>query len=742
MNPLEPNGMFKAASERTVELASNLNAKKKNTFFIPTGFISPEAGQVGYILNELFNLGRQEPARVNYKTFFVNSRFEALQGAIKISRAKRWHRQLENKGEILVFDPLGELKMLFDPVDQGKDKALVPGVSFFSGLDEVAKFISKTDNTPTALIIREQGALSLETVNNLFAICRSRGVITILDESATDFKSFPGLIHRIASVPQVIVTGEALTDYEIPFGAFSMSDAMYLPWSKTQTCLDHISTCGGNRLALTRVRDHLISNFPAAEVKHSVVSRCEHIEARDEERLRAFASFANPALLRMYTLAGININPLTANGLRMTLNEKRRGHEIFDCTSAGGLALRGHTAEDLIPDVFALHKGNRNYWEKLCQKLTRLTGYPHHFPAVSGSTAVEIGLTIALLAQKNRTRIIVFNGNYAGTTLISLIGTHAENLRRPYSPLYFDVLYIDPLHPQAEARLVRELTSRQVALIWFEFFQGRMMRHIPPNLLALIDKYKETGGYLVGVDEVLTGLYRTGPFLSHEGRIATPDVVTLFKGLTDATFPCGVTLVSSTVYRRALSHNPAVVRYLEKLYINQLGSHIAWHTLEKVAGPDLAKHVGGVSRILKSGLEDIASRSPFIKNIEGEGLLFQIRYGYESRILRCLGKVGIQMGRSLFPLFMCRLCLKKAKVLLYFSGCGPALTITEEEAHGLIQALKRVFVKKSTRYFIVLYFPIFVFKAFISLIKDSRKIRSRARPRTPKSTTLRSVDRK
>ncbi|NIM12777.1 MAG: aminotransferase class III-fold pyridoxal phosphate-dependent enzyme [Candidatus Aminicenantes bacterium] len=705
-------GIFKPASHITIQLIKDFNENRKHTFLLSTGFISPEAGQVGYLLNECFNQGRPDEERVRYMTFFGNSRFEALHGAIKIARARLTGSMQQNSKEVLIYDPKQELQLTIDPLERGKEKALIPEVQCFREIEELLNHFHEIGFAPAGLILRVDKNLSLETVEELLQICREKGVLTIIEESDTDFKDGSALVNRVSVLPDVVITGESLTQYEIPFGAFSMRDTIYLPMNNSQTCMIHTSAFGGNRVVLTRVRDYLLANVPAFKNNNSIISYCREIEEHDRERINAYASFINPGLKRFYARSGLDIHPVNAHGSILTVKEGEKERKIIDCASAGAITVRGHTPGDIVPEVLDLHNPEENYWEKLCQTLREKTGFSHAFPAVSGASAVEIAMTLAMLANKDRTRIIVFNGNFAGTTLLSLVGSQEESLRQPFFPLYFDVLYIDPMSRMSKEVLKMELESQKIALVWLEVFQGQTIRHIPREFLDLIREYKEKGGYIVAVDEILTGIYRMGEFLAHKETNLSPDIITLSKALTDATFPCSVALVSSDVYQGALSYKPEVVNYLEKLYLNQLGSHIALHVLEKLSSAhiDITNHVKHISQILRSGLTKIAEKSPFIRKIDGEGLIFSFHFNYDMRILKFFGANANAVGRILFPLFMFRLCQEKANVFLILNRCMPALTITEEEVHLLIENLTRLFCGFSGKFFIRTRFPRYILR--------------------------------
>lgn len=709
MNTSQTSGIFKPASSKSIELLKELNESKKNTFFIPTGLMSAEAGQVGFLFNECFKNGRDVHSRAEFRTFFVNSRFEAIQGAVKIARANLSQNR-KNTKTIVIYDSQNEIEAIFDPLKRGEEKALVPEILFFSGLDDLSKYMNDLAFPPIALILRVDSTLTAATADEFFQQCKDNDIITTLDCCNIDFNDQLAIIQQLTLLPDVIISGESLTNNEIPFAAFSMKSNIHRPWSRPLTCMSHVSTCGGNRLALRSVRDYMLKNVPYLKDNRYIELHMNRIQQSDIERYKAFSRFINPGLAEIYMTAGLDIDPVHAHRITLTLEKNGSKEKINDFTGGGGLLARGHNSDDIIPEVLNQHDPNENYWQKISEKLSEYTGLSQAFPAVSGSTCVEIGIILAMLAKKEKSRIIVFKGNYAGTTLISLIGTENEGMRRPFFPLYYDVLYIDPFNAKAKDILLKELKSGKVALVWLEIFQGQMARRLPSELLELVKTHKTEGDYLIGIDEVLTGIYRTGPFLAYQEFFESPDVITIFKGLTDAAFPFGMTMVSDQVYRQASANRAEVVQFLQNLYLNQLGAHIGYHLLEKIDSiPDLGNHVKQITAMIKRGFDDLSRNSPYISAVNGDGLYYRFQYNpVNSLPLKLFGKRSATMSRTLFPLYMSRLYRSKAKALFYFDACLPALITTEDEIRSLINKLNAISCNLIGRLGIYIGFPRFM----------------------------------
>lgn len=692
LNPRAPaNGLFAPASEGTLELIRTLNQQQRCTFLIPTKFVSAEAAQVGCLLNEHLNSGRSRNQRTSYRTFFANSRYEALQGAVKVARHGVSGLFRRRSRSVFVLDPSDRLEPFFDPLSRGEKEALVPGLRFLHSVPMLSRALGRGE-PPAAVVVPADGSPGEDAIGALFRSCAQRRVLTVLDASWRH--SGLALAGRLRPAPDVVVTGESLTDLEIPFAALSMSERAYAPWNRLDTCLLHSSTYGGNRLALAKARDVLTAALPPTPSAASVLAECRTIAQDPRERVAAFARYVNPGMIRLYTLLGFETDPVAAHGSHLVLRHGDQEEEVLDFVAGAGAVARGHTPDDLVPDVIDEHDPTQDYWQHLSHELGCLSGLPHALPAVSGATAVELGIILSMLAGEGRTRIVTFSGNYAGKTLLSLIGTGPEVHRRPFGPLYCDVAYIDPAAADARDRLLAEIEGGELALIWFEMIHGSAEGAIPLRLFELIDHHKQAHGYAVGVDEILTGFHRTGRPFCHQGTIHSPDVVTVSKALADGSFPFGATLVSEEVYQRARRRRPELVSWLENLYRNQLGAHIALHCLERLGSGDTARRVERVSEILKAGLSDAAGASPLLHGVEGEGLLLKILYDYSHWTIRALGPAG----RELYALYLSRLWLERGKALVFMNRLLPALTMTEEDARLFVKRLEQVFPQDASRH--------------------------------------------
>ncbi|MCA9401070.1 MAG: aminotransferase class III-fold pyridoxal phosphate-dependent enzyme, partial [Candidatus Omnitrophica bacterium] len=527
----------------------------------------------------------------------------------------------------------------------------------------------------------------------------------VLDETKNSFTRKSDFKDYISDF-DVVATGEALTGYQVPFGAFTMTDQAYAPWNNLENALIHSSTYGGNSLALSAVSRHLLQETDYFKTQPAALEYCRSLEEDDHKRKDAFARYVNPTLVWLYGINGYDLNPLHAQGSVLTVENNGTTRELIDCMAGGGAVARGHAPSDLSGEVLDQHDGSIDYWEKLESLLVEKTGLSHAFPAISGATAVDQAMSMSMLANHEKTQLLILRGNYAGKTLLSLNGSviHELDLQKPFKPLYHDVVYLDPFEKGIEAQLKQYLSSKKIALVWMELIHGTSNRAVPEHIIDLIAEYKKEGGYLIGVDEVLTGFYRTGVLFAFQRTRLAVDVLSLSKAMSDGTFPIGATMASHDVYHKALRQNEQYVRWIEMFYKNQLGSHISVHGIEKLLKANPSGHVREVSGILKSGFKSIALESPLMSSIDGDGFMLHIQYAYDHWLLKILGKAA----KMLFPVYASGLVLKEQDIFLAVDRCLPAITLSKDHATTIVSRMRALFTQDSTR--IVLGFYGFIFK--------------------------------
>src|SRR5262249_2992210 len=148
--------------------------------------------------------------------------------------------------------------------------------------------------------------------------------------------------------------------------------------------------------------------------------------------------------------------------------------------------------------------------------------------------AVENALKVALVARFPRRHVLALKAGFGGKTLLALTGTANPSFKEHVGPLYAEVHYVDPFAPTARDQIDALFEKHPFAAVLVELIQSvGGVRRIPVDLVRHLDEGRARGGYLLVVDEVQTGMYRTGPFTQSQTFGLVPDVLLLGKGTSD-----------------------------------------------------------------------------------------------------------------------------------------------------------------------------------------------------------------
>jgi acetylornithine/N-succinyldiaminopimelate aminotransferase len=184
---------------------------------------------------------------------------------------------------------------------------------------------------------------------------------------------------------------------------------------------------------------------------------------------------------------------------------------------------------------------------RLAQQLCALTGMDRVFFCNSGTEAIEAMLKLArrhffARGEQNRYRVVAFDGAFHGRTLGALAATGQRDYRDGFGPLA-GVTHVE----YGNAQAVQDAMGEDVAAVLVEAIQGE--GGVVPareGFLAELRGIVDAHGALLLVDEVQTGVGRTGRFLAVQHAQVRPDALTLAKGLAGGV-PIGAMLCTSTL---------------------------------------------------------------------------------------------------------------------------------------------------------------------------------------------------
>lgn len=295
-------------------------------------------------------------------------------------------------------------------------------------------------------------------------------------------------------------------------------------------------------------------------------------------------------------------------------------HPAYVAAIAEQVARVGHVSN------YFYNEPNVRLAEQLCEK----TGFDRAFFCNSGAEANEALLKLArryhfARGDEKRSRIIAFDGSFHGRTMGALALTGQAKYQQGFGPGVGGVTHVR----YGEVAAVTEVMGDDVAAIVVEPVQGEGgVVPAPPGFLAGLREIADAHGALLFMDEVQTGIGRTGAFLGHEKDGVKADAIALAKGLGGG-FPIGAMLC-----RELLSGALPPGTHGSTYGGNPLASAAALCVLKTIDDEKLVEGAARLGAHLANRLAAIAARHPEIVEQErGRGLLraLVLRPGQEAR---------------------------------------------------------------------------------------------------------------
>ena len=292
----------------------------------------------------------------------------------------------------------------------------------------------------------------------------------------------------------------------------------------------------------------------------------------------------------------------------------------------------------------------------LAERLLSLAGRDGRvFLTSSGTEANEAALK--LTRRTGRTRLVAAEGAFHGRTMGALALTSKAAYREPFEPLPGDVTFV----PYGDAGALAAAVDDRTAAVVLEPVQGEAGVVVPPaGYLDEARRITADHGALLWIDEVQTGMGRTGEWFSHRPDVR-PDVVTLAKGLGGG-IPVGACLAFGDAGALLGPGNHGTT-----FGGNPVACAAALAVLDTIEDQGLLQHVRAVGAQLREGLLD-----PHVTDVRGEGLLVGLTL--DRPVAAAVVREAQRRG------FIVNDCTPERLRL------APALVLTEEEAAGFLAA--------------------------------------------------------
>jgi acetylornithine/succinyldiaminopimelate/putrescine aminotransferase len=567
-----------------------------------------------------------------HQTFLANGFDEALSGAIKLARYAASVAGRPTTG--LILDPTDRLGPYVGvSLPEGGKVEFIPGL-VVAGKEEFTA--AMTSGGPFGLLVLVAGAEAIldQHADALRLLIRRDAprIITCVDRAslaALRRGAFPVLREF---EPDIVVFDESFVDRAVPFSALTARKALYDHWNRPGKATFHSTTYQPNTISSLHFMRCLEKVDP--EFRESVAPDLHKIETDLGVRGELFRRLYSPALYRLIRATGFNTADVRAAGDFVYVN----GRPIFDAVSGVACSIRGHNPAAYAEEMEAL-SGLPDCEAQVAARLRELTGLENMLPAVSGATAVENALKLALVAQHPKRHVLALKAGFGGKTLLALTGTANPAYKEHIDPLYADVLYVDPFATDAEAQIEVALAQHPVAVVQVELIQAvGGVRRVPDRVIRFLEERRKHWGYLLLMDEVQTGMYRTGPFTLSGALGLSPDLLLLGKGTSDMMFPFALVLYSAAVrakIERAGADLPAAFR---QRYGYGFGYRTVLNVLRRAEELSLSDRVAESGELFARLLRDGLAGCKTVRDVRVYGLLIGIELDARRWPRRWLGK--------------------------------------------------------------------------------------------------------
>ena len=313
----------------------------------------------------------------------------------------------------------------------------------------------------------------------------------------------------------------------------------------------------------------------------------------------------------------------------------------------------------------------------------------------SGTEAIEAALKLGRAAT-GRARVVSLEHGFHGLTLGSLsAGGDAHFVDRfgPLLPGFSRVPFGDL------DSLERELRSEDVALFLVEPIQGKGVNLPPAGYLEGAQELCRRYGTLFAVDEVQTGLGRTGKLFAFEHWGLEPDLVTVAKSLSGGYVPVGALLMSAQVYDGVFDSLEHSVSHGSTFAPNDLAMAAGLATLRELDNQQLVERAARLGELLVERTRPLVESHDVVREVRGFGLMWAMEFG-EPVSGSIAWRVMERMQTGLFAQLVVVPLFTRHRILSQVAGHDlpvlkglPPLVLDEEDVETFAEALDDVIAK-------------------------------------------------
>ena len=418
---------------------------------------------------------------------------------------------------------------------------------------------------------------------------------------------------------------------------------------------------------------------------------------------KSYSNHVNPQWVRLLELLQMDVRYTRCQGVELyTVN----GDRILDFLSGYCVHNVGHNHPAIIsalhdelercgPAMLQSHVADLA--GELAEKLCKLAGgrLNKAYFCSSGSEGVETAIKFAR-AYTGRAGMLYCNGAFHGLTLGALSLMADSSWAKGFGPYFPDFDRV-PFNDLAE--LEQKLATRKYAAFIVEPIQSENGIRIPSadylrEAQALCRRY----GSLFVLDEVQTGMYRTGRFLAAQHYALDPDMVVLAKALSGGLVPSGAVLMSDEIYDSVYSSLGRAIIHTSTYSENGLAMRAGLAVLQVCEEEDLGGRATTMGAQLRQKLSEALSGYDLVGEVRGLGMLNGIEFHSPKKLSL---KVPFEAFRAIHPAMFGQVLVmrlfREHQILTQVCGnnfmvlkVAPPLIVTSEQTDYFVNAAKEV----------------------------------------------------
>jgi len=331
-----------------------------------------------------------------------------------------------------------------------------------------------------------------------------------------------------------------------------------------------------------------------------------------EAALDSFAQFVSSGKVHFFQSIGIDF--VLGNREGPCLTDLSGEKTLIDCHCNGGVFNLGHRnpeiSQTLIQSLQELDIGNHHLISEqraaLATRLAELApgDLPYTVFGVGGGEAVDLAIKVARGYTK-RENILSAKGAYHGHTGLAL-ATGDEKYRAPFGPPTPGFLQV----PFNDIQALQENMDNSTAAVILETVPATYGIAVPDNdYLPQVRRLCDEKGALLIVDEIQTGLGRTGKLWGIEHFDVKPDIMVIGKGLSGGIYPMAATCFRAEL--ESVFHQDPFI-HISTFGGAEVGCPVAMKVLEMSSDPEFLSHVNEIAKIFRDGFSVLREKHPEI----------------------------------------------------------------------------------------------------------------------------------